>query len=547
VPSIGRVNLIAACALAALTAVAHPGLRAAAQSDTPDLAPVAPAGLDATNTLSADQDSFVSSGRPDENFGSNSKLYVGDTSSYGATRTVIGWDMSQLAAKNAVTKAKIRLYLRDAGPSGDSGHDVVVRRLTSSWKESNVTWNAFPSFDNQILASTNIGTTTGGWYEWTVTDPVKAWRWPQWQKTAKPNYGVYVQGYEANGSYRAFDSSEGSNAPQLEITNQVDTVAPTSKVDMQPLYINQPDKNQNYATVKLTWTGTDPEPATGIDYFLVLLKINNGGFDTLKDSKNTPTDQWRRYDTTYQAQNGKVLNFVSYATDMAGNQEPNKPNPDTIVHVDWSPPVTTLTALPANTNTVIPLSWTGQDMPNGSDEFPAGIASYTVWFNINNTTWGKYQEGLTGTSTTFTPSVDCATYQFQVTAVDKAGNVQPVGASQAQTYYDSIPPAVTMSATDPAPPYTSFTVNWTGVDCATIKSYDVQYRIGLGAWQDWVTGTSATSKVFDGQKGNVYGFRSRALDAAGNLGVYPPDPQVSVALVDPATLTVKLDFPWAGK
>ena len=75
----------------------------------------------------------------------------------------------------------------------------------------------------------------------------------------------------------------------------------------------------------------------------------------------------------------------------------------------------------------------------------------------------------------------------------------------------------------------SFTVSWSGSDSLSgIASYDVQYREGgIGAWTDWLVGTSATSATFGPsspvlvQRDETYYFRVRARDHAGNLEAYP--------------------------
>jgi plastocyanin len=67
----------------------------------------------------------------------------------------------------------------------------------------------------------------------------------------------------------------------------------------------------------------------------------------------------------------------------------------------------------------------------------------------------------------------------------------------------------------------AFTVQWASGATNTGSKYDVQYRIGGGAWRTWVTGTAATKKVFgansapiDVEPGTKYGIRVRSRKAA---------------------------------
>lgn len=47
-----------------------------------------------------------------------------------------------------------------------------------------------------------------------------------------------------------------------------------------------------------------------------------------------------------------------------------------------------------------------------------------------------------------------------------------------------------------APRGAKFTVLWAATSKQTGKTFDVQYRIGRGAWRNWKRGTSATKAVF---------------------------------------------------
>ncbi len=78
--------------------------------------------------------------------------------------------------------------------------------------------------------------------------------------------------------------------------------------------------------------------------------------------------------------------------------------------------------------------------------------------------------------------------------------------------------------------FQSFIVRWSGSDLGVgtsddtrsgIQYYDVQYKVDNGYWQDWVFGTSSTSRTFSGEPGKTYYFRCRARDNVGNLEPFP--------------------------
>ncbi|MCB0037549.1 MAG: tandem-95 repeat protein, partial [Anaerolineales bacterium] len=70
---------------------------------------------------------------------------------------------------------------------------------------------------------------------------------------------------------------------------------------------------------------------------------------------------------------------------------------------------------------------------------------------------------------------------------------------------------------------TSFNVLWSGTDIGSgIQQYDVQVNDNGGGWVDWQSNTTATNATFStAEIGHTYCFRSRGLDAAGNLELYP--------------------------
>jgi plastocyanin len=72
-----------------------------------------------------------------------------------------------------------------------------------------------------------------------------------------------------------------------------------------------------------------------------------------------------------------------------------------------------------------------------------------------------------------------------------------------------------------APPGRTFTVRWATAYTDTGSLFDVQYRIGSGAWRNWRTDVSATQGVFgkngnpvNVQNGKVYRFKARSQEGS---------------------------------
>lgn len=519
-----RGTVLRASLLLALLAL--PGAhRALAQS--PDGPPPSPSAE--TVILRPDQDTYVSSERPDENFGGASILNVGQRSGYGATRALIRFDFDELELNEVVVDGELKLYLRQAGPSGEGGRDIVLHRVRSSWGEGSATWNNFPSYDDGRLDSVNIGTASGN-YRWDIGEAVRKWYKGEWS-----NHGIYIQGYEANGSYRGFDSSEGSNEPELELEVEIDTVPAQVSLNPLPPFVNTPD-------IRLTWTkGIDPEPASGIDHYELWVS-RNGEPWTLAVPRIEPD---KTEHTLRGAENGRRYAFRLLAIDRAGNRPPDGPA-QTETLVDYGVPTTQMTALPEWVNGPFILAWTGTDLPQGAGLANSGIKHYDLEYNINATSWGGLAFSYPGQTYNFTP-VDAQAYFFRVRAVDNAGNVQPFVETQAQTKADLMAPS-TWCWAESGIDRPRFTLSWNGQDGigSGIVSYDVQYRVDAGGWANLALATAQRSWTIEGRYGERYAFRLRARDLATNEGRWPDQPQCQAAVLRSSDLVATLHLPWVA-
>ncbi|MEP6759060.1 MAG: fibronectin type III domain-containing protein [Actinomycetota bacterium] len=74
----------------------------------------------------------------------------------------------------------------------------------------------------------------------------------------------------------------------------------------------------------------------------------------------------------------------------------------------------------------------------------------------------------------------------------------------------------------PAKPATpSFTVAWADSSADASWTYEVQYRIGSGAWRSWKHGTTKRSATFSGATNKTYFFEARATAGGGTTNWSP--------------------------
>jgi Tol biopolymer transport system component len=196
---------------------------------------------------------------------------------------------------------------------------------------------------------------------------------------------------------------------------------------------------------------------------------------------------------------------------------------------DWTPdwqtldnqsPSTQVNALASVTPGNFAVTW------GGSDQGGSGLKNYDVQIRDGaNGTWTNWKTGVTITSATYS-GIGGHTYYFRSRARDYAANLEAWPATHdAVTTVEALPPN---TAVNPLPAFSRanqpLQVSWGGSDSggSTIVSYDVQYRVGNGAWQNWLTGTQLTGAAYTNTtSGFTVYFRSRATDSAQNTEAWP--------------------------
>jgi len=150
---------------------------------------------------------------------------------------------------------------------------------------------------------------------------------------------------------------------------------------------------------------------------------------------------------------------------------------------------------------------------------------------VVSTTW-QLDDNPPETSTTFLVSEE-GIRNLLVRSVDQAGNFSQ---EAHQLRIDTLAPQAELT---PLPVYYAdpqIPVQWTGSDGASgsgLATFDVEVRQGAaGAWQTWIPATNATSGVYPGQRSQLYSFRVRARDTAGNVSAWATAGGRNTVLVD---------------
>jgi hypothetical protein len=473
------------------------------------------------------QDTYITSGIPDGNYGAAGDLRIGYSTSggQGAMRMLLQFNLSGIPSNAIVNNATIYVY--QYGASGVSNMGFQAQYAVAPWNEYNATWNNANFLGGSTLPIGSFPSTLG-WLAFNSTNLFQTWI-----NGTEPNYGLIITGNEdpaANSSRYFYSSNSGTARPYVDInytTGCAYTTAPTSSVN--PLPATSP------STFVVSWTGTAYTPpgcaANGISSYVVWYQVNNGSFIKWLDGVTYTSAQFDA--GSLGIANGSTVGFRSQAIDYYGNKTPaGNATAVTVINVpDTTPPTATINPLPQYTTaTSFWVSWTGSDVGSG-------IAYYNVQYQFDG---GAWQTLISNTSQTsfYLTNAETGVYGFRVQAVDRAGNVQAWPASaQASTTVLVNPLAVVQPFNPPilqstAPVTKSFTVRWQGYTPpgTYLTSYTIQYRYDTGsgwtAWTLWplspfpASQTSASFNWFDLSLPDEATYQFQAT-AANNVGQPP--------------------------
>jgi hypothetical protein len=166
-------------------------------------------------------DSYINSLVPDDNFGFEEILYVGDEGpGEELVRSFLYFDLAGIPAGTVITYALLHLFYFGCDEEAGAIQEISVHRLLDSWTEGGVTWNnsaigtpwAIPGGDYDPVPEDTISLgplmPLGPRYiTWDVTSLVKGW-----VDLTIPKHGLMVKCYfEGSGSHMKWKMFRSKN------------------------------------------------------------------------------------------------------------------------------------------------------------------------------------------------------------------------------------------------------------------------------------------------------------------------------------------------
>ncbi len=159
----------------------------------------------------ADIDSaFVASGDPGDNFGGSNRslLSVGrDSAGPEKTRTLIKFDLPEMAKGNMVIGADLAFLMWDSSNGTNADVQISAHQISEAWSATSVTWNNQPAYnstvsDYQFIPEEDIDKSTAKWTYFDITGAVKGW------VEGEVNNGILVKADDETAYARCWFNSE---------------------------------------------------------------------------------------------------------------------------------------------------------------------------------------------------------------------------------------------------------------------------------------------------------------------------------------------------
>jgi len=210
------------------------------------------------------KDCFARQSSPSTNY-NEEYLVVGKTGAGTQTdRSFLYFDLSVIPDNAVISDAKLYLRQRNSSYAGANTLTFSVGRITGSWTETGVTWNAQPTVAAaEYIALTCEGVSSDVWKSWTITN------------TIIPAY-KYVKGYAGGAAYtglylRAISETSSDNSKRFssaEDTSYQPYIVVTYALPTAPTPPKNPSLSPNAFedALRLAWLrGADGEsnPITG--------------------------------------------------------------------------------------------------------------------------------------------------------------------------------------------------------------------------------------------------------------------------------------------
>jgi hypothetical protein len=210
-------------------------------------------------TLTPTDDAHVRDGvYASQNFGAAIELQLKKGSTGSNREILLKFDVTQFGSVNA---AKLRLWGRIDSSTEKPSVAVYGATTNTGWTEAGVNWNNRPgSGTSAALSTTTVATSTPKWYEWDVTDAVRAAK-----QANQTTVTLIVRSLTATTPYLIFSSSEAAaNRPELLVDAEAaPPPPPTQEILVSTDKLVIPEGTSRTFTVKLK-----EQPAEDYDVYI---------------------------------------------------------------------------------------------------------------------------------------------------------------------------------------------------------------------------------------------------------------------------------------
>lgn len=160
-------------------------------------------------------DTWIRAGRPDTNYGDYTAMRINQS---GGQQTLIRFDAATVSGQS-VSRATLKLNATSITNDGD----ISIYAITSSWSETNVTWNLRPPTEAFAAAMAGISSSDTV-ITVDVTDVVQ-----RWADGSLPDAGLLILTSDITRAY--FVTKEGALSSGFAAEIEVQTGPPASMVD----------------------------------------------------------------------------------------------------------------------------------------------------------------------------------------------------------------------------------------------------------------------------------------------------------------------------
>jgi RHS repeat-associated protein len=208
-----------------------------------------PVTVDPTSTLAVTTDTWVQTpDYTDSQLGSQELKSGTYDSGTHVARSFLKFDVAKFKGKH-ITDTNLALYSYYSSTCSTAGAGTRVRRVTSDWSSSTITWGAQPT-TTTADAVVNTGawgyssSCTARYSNWDIDGIVQAWA------NGLPNYGLRINSADEADSltwrrYRSANYTTSGYAPKLTVT--YNSYATTSSAAISPKFPN-PYNGKTYVT-----------------------------------------------------------------------------------------------------------------------------------------------------------------------------------------------------------------------------------------------------------------------------------------------------------